>query len=125
MSCAIVLSRLPARFSVSRCAASARSPRSLTRNTGSSDNLSTRCNAVKAMLLSRWATSVAFAAAWSLPVAAGQPETTPVPDIQWADTDVIGMEAPLFDTIDENYSPVSMAEMIDGKLLVLAVSSCS
>ena len=34
-------------------------------------------------------------------------------------------EAPLFNSIDENFNPVSMADMIDGKPLVLAVSSCS
>jgi len=34
-------------------------------------------------------------------------------------------EAPLFNSIDENFNPVSMADMIDGKPLVIAVSSCS
>ena len=34
-------------------------------------------------------------------------------------------EAPLFDSIDENLNPVSMTDMIDGRPLVLAVSSCS
>jgi hypothetical protein len=34
-------------------------------------------------------------------------------------------EAPLFDSIDENFNPVSMIDKIDGKPLVLAVSSCT
>ncbi len=34
-------------------------------------------------------------------------------------------EAPLFDSVDENLNPVSMADKIDGKPLVLAVSSCT
>jgi hypothetical protein len=34
-------------------------------------------------------------------------------------------EAPLFDSVDENFNPVSMADLIDGRPLVLAVSSCS
>ena len=29
-------------------------------------------------------------------------------------------DAPLFDSIDENFNPVSMADMIDGKPLVMA-----
>jgi hypothetical protein len=33
--------------------------------------------------------------------------------------------APLFDSIDEHFNPVSMVDMIDGKPLVLALSSCS
>jgi hypothetical protein len=37
----------------------------------------------------------------------------------------LGPEAPLFDSIDENFNPVSMADLIDGKPLVLAVSSCT
>ena len=36
-----------------------------------------------------------------------------------------GDEAPLFDSIDENLNPVSMADMIDGKPLVLFCVSCS
>ena len=34
-------------------------------------------------------------------------------------------EAPFFDSVDENLNPVSMADKIDGKPLVLAVSSCT
>ena len=34
-------------------------------------------------------------------------------------------EAPLFNSVDENFNPVSMADKIDGKPLVLAVSSCT
>ena len=34
-------------------------------------------------------------------------------------------EAPLFNSVDENFNPVSMAEKIDGKPLVLLVSSCT
>ena len=37
----------------------------------------------------------------------------------------VGQQAALFDSIDENLQPVSMADMIDGKPLVLVVSSCS
>ncbi|MDY7107547.1 MAG: hypothetical protein SYC29_02825 [Planctomycetota bacterium] len=33
--------------------------------------------------------------------------------------------APLFDSVDENFNPVSMADMIDGRPLVLVVSSCT
>jgi len=31
----------------------------------------------------------------------------------------------LFDSVDENLNPVSMADMIDGRPLVLVVSSCT
>ena len=34
-------------------------------------------------------------------------------------------ETPLFDSVDENLNPVSMADKINGKPLVLAVSSCT
>ena len=34
-------------------------------------------------------------------------------------------ETPLFDSVDENLNPVSMADKIDGRPLVLAVSSCT
>lgn len=34
-------------------------------------------------------------------------------------------EAPLFDSVDENFNPVSMSDKINGKPLVFAVSSCS
>jgi hypothetical protein len=34
-------------------------------------------------------------------------------------------EAPLFNSVDENFNPVSMADKIDGRPLVLAVSSCT
>ena len=37
----------------------------------------------------------------------------------------LGTEAPLFDSIDENFNPVSMADKINGKPLVFAVSSCT
>jgi hypothetical protein len=37
----------------------------------------------------------------------------------------IGGEAPLFDTWDENEQLVSMADMIDGRPLVLAIGSAS
>jgi hypothetical protein len=41
-------------------------------------------------------------------------------------TDVgVGDEAPLYDTVDENMEPVSMADEIDGRPLVLVVSSAS
>ena len=32
---------------------------------------------------------------------------------------------PLIDSIDDNFNPVSMADLIDGRPLVLAVSSCT
>ena len=38
---------------------------------------------------------------------------------------VRGAEGALFDSVDENLNPVSMADMIDGRPLVLAVSSCT
>ncbi len=50
---------------------------------------------------------VALATVWPLVAANGQPL------------------APLFDSIDENLNPVSMADMIDGRALVLAVGSCT
>jgi len=34
-------------------------------------------------------------------------------------------QAPLFDSVDENMNPVSMADMINGRPLVLAVRSCT
>ena len=34
-------------------------------------------------------------------------------------------QAPLFDSVDENFNPVSMGDLIDGKPLILAVSSCT
>jgi hypothetical protein len=37
----------------------------------------------------------------------------------------IGDPGMLFDSHDENFNPVSMAELIDGRPLVLAVSSCT
>ena len=37
----------------------------------------------------------------------------------------VGQKAILFDSIDENMKPVSMKDMVDGKPLVLVVSSCS
>jgi hypothetical protein len=54
---------------------------------------------------------VALAIAWPLVSANGQM--------------LLKTEAPLFDSVDENSNPVSMADKIDGKPLVLAVSSCS
>jgi hypothetical protein len=33
--------------------------------------------------------------------------------------------APLFDSVDENLNPVSMADLIDGKPLVMACTSCT
>ena len=54
---------------------------------------------------------VALAIAWPLARANGQM--------------LLKTEAPLFDSVDENSNPVSMADKIDGKPLVLAVSSCS
>jgi hypothetical protein len=38
---------------------------------------------------------------------------------------VRGTGAVLFDSVDENFDPVSMADMIDGRPLILAVSSCT
>jgi len=38
---------------------------------------------------------------------------------------IVGTEAPLFDSVDENFNPVSMADKINGRPLVLAVSSCT
>ena len=38
---------------------------------------------------------------------------------------VLGTKAPLFDSVDENFNPVSMSDKINGKPLVFAVSSCS
>ena len=38
---------------------------------------------------------------------------------------ILRTEAPLFDSVDENFNPVSMTDKIDGKPLVLAVSSCT
>lgn len=37
----------------------------------------------------------------------------------------IGDEAPLYRSIDENLQPVDMADMIDGRPLVIAVGSAS
>jgi len=37
----------------------------------------------------------------------------------------VGQRAPLFDSLDEHLNPVSMADMIDGRPLVLAVGSCT
>ncbi len=34
-------------------------------------------------------------------------------------------QAPLFDSVDENMNPVSMADMIDGRPLILAMGSCT
>ena len=46
--------------------------------------------------------------------------------VVWPLTAAHGQQrASLFDSIDENFNPVSMADMIDGKPLVLAVSSCT
>ena len=49
--------------------------------------------------------------AWSLTAADGQL--------------TLGVDAPLFDSVDENLNPVSMADMINGRPLVLAVGSCT
>ncbi len=50
--------------------------------------------------------------------------------VPWSDTGVrpllaAGEPAPLFDSVDEHFNPVSMADMIDGRPLVLTVGSCS
>ena len=46
--------------------------------------------------------------------------------LAWAGAAANGQgNAPLFDSVDENFNPVSMADLIDGRPLVLAVSSCS
>jgi hypothetical protein len=45
--------------------------------------------------------------------------------LAWPGPAAHGQGAPLFDSIDENFDPVSMADMIDGKPLVLALSSCT
>jgi hypothetical protein len=37
----------------------------------------------------------------------------------------VGDTAPLFDTVNEDMDPVSMAELIDGRPLVLAVGSAT
>lgn len=37
----------------------------------------------------------------------------------------VGDPAQLFTTVDENFNPVNMADLIDGRPLVLAVGSCS
>ena len=37
----------------------------------------------------------------------------------------VGQQATLFESIDENMEPSDMADMIDGKPLVLIVSSCT
>ncbi len=56
----------------------------------------------------KWSQTLALlAVAWPLAAASGQPR------------------AELFDSVDENFNPVSMADLIDGKPLVLAVSSCT
>ena len=56
----------------------------------------------------KWSGTLAvLVVAWPLAVAHGQPQ------------------APLFDSIDENLNPVSMADLIDGRPLVLAVGSCT
>ena len=34
-------------------------------------------------------------------------------------------QAPLFDSVDENLNPVSMADFIDGRPLVLGCGTCS
>jgi hypothetical protein len=54
---------------------------------------------------------VALAIAWPLAATNGQL--------------IVRTEAPLFDSVDENFNPVSMTDKIDGKPLVLAVSSCT
>ncbi|MDY7109464.1 MAG: hypothetical protein SYC29_12585 [Planctomycetota bacterium] len=55
----------------------------------------------------RTSRAVLCAALWPLATALAQPQ------------------APLFDSVDENLNPVSMADMIDGRPLVLAVGSCT
>jgi hypothetical protein len=48
-------------------------------------------------------------------------ESAGVPDVP----NVVGSPAPLFDSVNENLEPVSMADMIDGRPLVLLVGSCT
>ena len=38
---------------------------------------------------------------------------------------LVGDKATLFKSVDENMNPIDMADLIDGKPLVLVVSSCS
>ncbi|MHC4697047.1 MAG: hypothetical protein ACYTFA_09915 [Planctomycetota bacterium] len=67
----------------------------------------------------------ALLAAWPIAIAAGPPtSTTELPGYSRQGY-LIGAEAPLFDSVDENFNPVSMADLVDGRPLVLAVSSCS
>ena len=49
---------------------------------------------------------------------------TSISDPALADAE-LGQEAPLFASIDEDLNPVDMADLIDGKPLVLVVSSAS
>ena len=65
------------------------------------------------------------ATAWSLVVAACPPTFTPRPVSYSTQRSLVDADAPLFDSVDENLNPVSMADMIDGKPLVLACTSCT
>ena len=68
---------------------------------------------------------VVFVAVWPLAAAACQTALTPESAGDAGQENLMGRGASLFDSIDENLNPVSVADMIDGRPLVLAVGSCT
>jgi len=63
--------------------------------------------------------------AWPLMAANGQATRWAAVHSHAVPTSPAGGGAPLFESVDENLEPINMADMIDGKPLVLAVSSCT
>lgn len=63
-------------------------------------------------------TGIVVVLSWPLAGAIGEP----IPDCGGSGVPLVGTAASLFDSIDENFNPVSMAELIEGRPLVLAVS---
>ena len=68
---------------------------------------------------------VVLVVTWALAAEPSGPATTPECSGHAEQAVFEAGGAPLFDSIDENRNPVSMADMIDGRPLVLAVSSCT
>jgi hypothetical protein len=68
---------------------------------------------------------VVLAAVWPLAVQASDPTGISQPAGLAGQQNLLSTQAILFDSVDENLNPVSMADMIDGRPLVLAVGSCT